>query len=255
MWIDTHAHIEGEEFDADREAVAARAFEAGVKSWINISNGLDSLKKSFDLAEKHPSVYVSVGLHPHEANEATPEILEKLAQSIDHPKVVAIGETGLDYYYENSPKKAQQELLNFFLKLAKTSGLPLSIHMRAAEEDFLASVSKIFPGEIKGVLHCFTSTWDFAQACLKRGFYISFSGIVTFKKATAVQEVAQKVPLERLLIETDAPFLAPEPFRGKRNEPAFVVKTAEYIANLRGMALKELAHATTENAKKLFGLK
>ena len=255
MWIDTHAHIEGAEFDSDREAVATRAFEAGVQSWINISNGLDSLKKSFELAEKYPSVSVSVGLHPHEANEATPEILEKLAQSIHHPKVVALGETGLDYYYENSPKKAQQELLHFFLKLAKKSGLPLSIHMRDAEEDFLAAVNEIFPDQVKGVIHCFTSNWGFAQACLKKGFYISFSGIVTFKKAKEVQEVAQKVPLEKLLVETDAPFLAPEPFRGKRNEPAYLVKTAEFIAGLRAIELKELAQATTENAKKLFGLK
>ncbi len=255
MLIDTHAHIEGEEFDQDRDEVASRAFEAGVNGWINISNGTESLKKSLALAEKYDSIYSSVGLHPHEAEGAKQEELDALAKQVNHPKVVAIGETGLDYYYENSSKEAQQKLLLFFLKLAKESGLPLSIHMRDAEEDFLRCVEEVFPDQVKGVIHCFTSTLEFAQTCLKKGFYISFSGIVTFKKSVDLQEVAKIVPLDRLLVETDAPYLTPEPFRGKRNEPAFVVKTAEKIAALKEITLEELTKQTTKNAQHLFGLK
>lgn len=255
MLIDTHAHVEGKEFDQDRDEVLARALEAGVSGWINISNGIVSLKKTLDLASKYDEIYASVGLHPHDAAEAKKEELDQLVEQVNHPKVVAIGETGLDYYYENSPKEAQQELLLFFLKLAKETDLPLSIHMRDAEDDFLKCLDQVFPDQAKGVIHCFTSTSEFAQECLKRGFYISFSGIVTFKKSVALQEVAKEVPLEKLLVETDAPFLTPEPFRGKRNEPSYVVKTAEKIAALRGITLEELATQTTQNAKTLFALK
>lgn len=254
MFIDTHAHIEGSEFDSDREEVIQRTFEAGVQGWINISNGIESFKRSCEIASKHPEVSISVGVHPHDAASVSQEELELLAKEVGHPKVVAVGETGLDYYYKNAPVAKQKELFDFFLNCAKDSGLPLSIHMREAEEDFLAFFDRVFPQGGKGVMHCFTSHWEFAKECLERGFYISFSGIVTFKKAEQIQEVAQKVPLEKMLIETDAPFLTPEPFRGKRNEPAFVVKTAEKIASLRGISVEELAEQTTRNAKALFNL-
>lgn len=252
--IDTHAHIEGEEFDSDREEVVRRALDAGVSGWINISNGLDSFRRSCELAEKHDGIYVSLGIHPHEAAETDRAEWNELAKKIDHPKVVAVGETGLDYFYENSPKDRQKDLFRFFLNLSKESGLPLSIHIRDAEADLLDCVDRVFPNEVKGVIHCFSSTPEFARDCLKRGFYISFSGIVTFKKAEPVREAAREVPLDKLLVETDAPYLAPEPLRGKRNEPAYVVKTAEKIAELKGISLEELARKSTENAKKLFGI-
>lgn len=255
MLIDSHAHLDSKEYDADREAVIARALAAGVARWLNISDGLDSFERSCALAEKYPQAYVSLGIHPHSAAEADEKMFAELAAQVRRPKVVALGETGLDYYYDNAPREKQRELFERFLKLAQETGLPLVIHEREAEADFLRLIDKFFPKGARGVMHCFTGAWPFAQECLKRGFYISFSGIVTFKNAAALQDVAKQIPLDSLMVETDAPFLTPEPFRGKRNEPAFVVRTAEKIAELRGMPLEEIARHTTANAQKLFNLK
>jgi len=254
MLIDTHAHIEGKEFDKDREEVVERALQAGVRGWINISTGTESFKKSCDLALKYPDIYVSLGVHPHDAANVKQDELDALATQVNHEKVVAIGETGLDYYYTNSPPEDQKSLFEFFLKLAQKSNLPLTIHVRDAEKELIECVDRVFPNGVKGVIHCFSSNWDFAQQFLQRGFYISFSGIVTFKKAESVQEAAKLVPLDKLLVETDAPYLAPDPYRGKRNEPAFVVKIAEKIAQLKGISLEEVAQQTTRNAQALFGI-
>lgn len=254
MLIDTHAHLETPEYDADRDEVIARALAAGVGAWINISNGLESFERSCALVAQYPQAYLAIGIHPHDVAKASIEEFEKLAAEARRSRVVALGETGLDYYYTHSPREQQQEWFERFLKLARETGLPLSIHQRSAEADFLTSVDRHFPSGAHGVMHCFTGHWEFAQACLDRGFYLSISGIVTFKNAGALREVAAKIPADRLLVETDAPFLAPEPHRGKRNEPAFIVKTAEKIAELRGASLEEIATQSTANAKRLFKL-
>lgn len=254
MFIDSHAHLESREYDADRDAVIERALAAGVTSWINISDGLESFERSRALAEKYPQTALCLGIHPHSAGETTAEQFGALAEQARRAKVVALGETGLDYYYDFAPREKQKELFERFLALSKETGLPLVIHHRQAEEDFLQIVDQFFPSGLRGVMHCFTGSWAFAEQCMARGLFISISGIVTFKNAQALREVTRQLPLDRLLIETDAPFIAPEPYRGKRNEPAYMVKTAEKIAEVRNTSVEEIAEATVQNTRKLFKL-
>jgi len=256
MYIDSHAHIEGKEFDADREDVIQRALDAGVEIIVCVGNGevaADSHAAAFSIAEQYPFIYTTVGVHPHEARLLDDRLYAQLMELSQHPKVIAWGEIGLDYHYDNSPREVQREAFRKQLRMARERGLPISIHTREAEADTLAILDEEWKDSgLGGVIHCFTGTHSFAEAAVDRGFYVSFSGVVTFKKAEELRETARALPLDRILIETDAPFLAPVPHRGRRNEPAYVVETARAIAEIRGVSLVEIGRQTSENFKRLF---
>jgi TatD DNase family protein len=258
MYIDSHAHIEGSEFDADREAVIQRALDAGVEIIVCVGNGevgADSHAAAFRVAEEYPFIYTTVGVHPHEARLLDDNLYAKLMDLSQHPKVIAWGEIGLDYHYDNSPREAQREAFREQLRMARKSHLPISIHTREAEADTLAILDEEWRDSgLGGVIHCFTGTQAFAEAAVERGFLISFSGVITFKKAEDLRETAKHLPLDRLLIETDSPFLAPVPYRGRRNEPAYVVETARCIAELRGAEAEEIGLATSKNFNRVFSL-
>ena len=258
MYIDSHAHIEGNEFDADRQAVIQRALDAGVEIIVCVGDGevaADSHAAAFRLAEEYPFIYTTVGVHPHEARLLDDELYAKLQDLSRHPKVIAWGEIGLDYHYDNSPREVQREAFKRQLRMARERRLPISIHTREAEADTLAILDDEWKESgLGGVIHCFTGTRTFAEAAVERGFLISFSGVVTFKKAEDLRETARRLPIEKLLIETDSPFLAPVPYRGRRNEPAYVIETAVAIAELRGTAAEEIGRATSENFARLFKL-
>lgn len=252
MFTDSHAHLEWESYEADFQEVLNRAKEAQVELILNIGTTLEHCKKGLEVAQSYPHIFASVGIHPHDANKVPADYIDQLKAFSKNPKVKAIGEIGLDYYYEHSPKEVQLQRFEEQVRLAQELKLPMSIHCREAFQDCFDILNKVH--YYKGVFHCFTGTQDEAKKVLELGFYISFSGIITFKKSTALQEVVKHVPLEKMLIETDAPFLAPEPHRGKRNEPAFVVLTAQKIAELKNTPLKTIAQKTTHNTKTLFNL-
>lgn len=242
------------EYDPDREAVVLRAREAGVFRIVSISTDAASARETVRLAEKFEGVFASVGVHPHDAGKIQPGDLEDLLALAAHPKVVAWGEIGLDYHYDHSPRDVQREMFQRQAGLARKAGLPLIVHTREADADTLAVLREEKAGELGGVFHCFSGDEKLARAALDMGFHISFSGIITFMKADAIRSVAKIVPADRLLVETDAPFLAPVPFRGKRNEPARVSVVAARLADVRGLPAEEIARITTENATKLFRL-
>lgn len=258
MYIDSHAHIEGSEFDRDREAVIQRALEAGVEIIVCVGDGevaADSHAAAFRIAEQYPFIYTTVGVHPHEARLLDDNLYAQLMELSRHPKVIAWGEIGLDYHYDNSPRDVQREAFRKQLRMARERGLPLSIHTREAEADTLAILEEEWKGSgLGGVIHCFTGTRAFAEAAVELGFCISFSGVITFKKAEDLRETARALPIDRILIETDSPFLAPIPYRGRRNEPAYVVETARAIAELRGLDAEALGQTTSENFTRLFRL-
>lgn|SRR6185503_15358407 len=258
MYIDSHAHIEMSDFDADRDAVIQRALDAGVELIVCVGDGdvaNNSHDGAFRLADKHPFIYTTVGVHPHEARLLDDELYARLRDLSQHPKVVAWGEIGLDYHYDNSPREVQRDAFKMQLQMARERKLPISIHTREAEADTIAILDQEWKDSgLGGVIHCFTGTRAFAEAAVERGFLISFSGVVTFKKAEDLRETARSLPLDRILIETDAPFLAPVPYRGRRNEPAYVVETALAVAELRGIEPEEFTRATSENFKRLFGI-
>jgi TatD DNase family protein len=257
MYIDSHAHIEMSDFDHDREAVIQRALDAGIEIIVCVGDGdvaSDSHDAAFRLADEHPFIYTTVGVHPHEARLLDDELYAKLRDFSQHPKVIAWGEIGLDYYYDNSPREVQRQAFKKQLRMARERKIPISIHTREAESDTLAILKEEWNDSgFGGVIHCFTGTRGFAEAAVELGFLISFSGVVTFKKAVDLQETARSLPLNKILIETDAPFLAPVPYRGRRNEPAYVVETARAISELRGVEPEEVGRVTSENFKQLFG--
>jgi TatD DNase family protein len=249
-WIDVHTHINMLEVSPEQAFAAADA--NGVGSMITIGTCPDDLPTVLQLAQKYaPRVACTLGIHPHEAALFTPEIEKWIRENATRPEVVAIGETGLDYYYNNAPQEVQIHAFRSQLKIAEDLGLPVEIHTRDAEPDTM-QILREFKGRVKGLLHCFTGTWELAEVGLDCGFNISISGVVTFKNAEALREVVRRVPLDRLHVETDAPFLAPVPHRGKKNQPAFVVHVAEQVAQLKGVTVAELALATGQNAKRLF---
>ena len=258
MFIDSHAHIEGAEFDADRSEVIQRAREAGVEVIVCVGNGdvsKDSHSAAFQLAEQNEFIYTTVGVHPHEARLLDEELSARLKDLSQHSKIIAWGEIGLDYHYDNSPREKQREALRTQLRMARERGLPVSIHTREAEADTLTILDEEWNGAgLGGVIHCFTGTRKFADAAVERGFLISFSGVVTFKKSEDLRETARALPLDRILIETDSPFLAPIPYRGRRNEPAYVVETAKALAELRGTSTAEIGRETSDNFRRLFKL-
>jgi len=253
MLIDSHCHLDFPELAADRANVLARAREAGVTGMVTIGTWVDRFEQIAAIAEAHPEVWCSVGTHPHNADQELHIQTADLVRLSAHPRCVAIGEAGLDYFYDNAPKAAQETGLRRHIAAARETGLPLVIHSRSAD-DHMAFIleAESGQGDFPFVLHCFTGGLDLAQRALALGGYISFSGIVTFKNAQTVQEVARIVPADRYLVETDAPYLAPIPFRGQSNEPAFVRHTASKVADLRGVSLEQIGRETTGNFFKLF---
>jgi TatD DNase family protein len=254
MLIDSHCHLNYKGLIEDQAAVIARAREAGVAGMLNISTRESEWDAVIATAERHANIWASIGIHPHEA-DAHPQIdTGKLVARAAHPRVIAIGETGLDYYYDHSDRAEQRRSFIAHIAAARETGLPLIVHTRDAEEDTAAILSdQMGKGAFPGVIHCFTASQDFATIALGLGLYISLSGIVTFKNARDLQETARTIPADRLLVETDAPFLAPVPHRGKTAEPAFVADTARFVAGLRGEAPEQLAAQTTANFNALFG--
>lgn len=247
MLVDSHCHLDDPQFDADRDAVIQRALAAGVEQILAIGSAPPDLEAGIRLAEAWPQILATVGVHPHDAAKATEGTFERLSQLLAHPKVVGIGEIGLDYHYDFSPREVQREVFSRQLAMARK---PVIIHTREAWDDTLRLLRE-HPG-VAGVFHCFSGGPEEAEQVLAMGFYISFTGVVTFPKALRIQEAARRVPSDRLLVETDAPYLAPVPKRGKRNEPAFVVETARRLAELRGETLDQLAAATTDNFRRVF---
>lgn len=253
MLVDSHCHLDFKDFDADREAVLSRAKQAGVDLMVTISTKVTEADKIIALAESSNALVCSVGIHPHEAGREPETSAERLVDLAKHEKVVGIGETGLDYFYEHSPRDAQKRNFRAHIEACRISQLPLIVHARDADEDTADIIEgEMGKGAYPGLIHCFTAGPDLAKRALDIGFYISISGIATFKNATDLRDTIKMVPLDRLLIETDAPFLAPVPHRGKRNEPSFVADTAAMLADLKGVTHDELATATTDNFFRLF---
>jgi len=259
MFVDSHAHIDGEEFDADRVEVVSRARASGVRAILNVGTGdphSGNFERAVALAEQFDDVYAAAGVHPHDARLYTEAAERRLSDVLGSSRrVVALGEIGLDFHYDNSPRDVQCEVFARQLRLALKLSLPVIIHSREADEETVETLrAEYMDAPRGGVMHCFGGGLKMAEDVLALGFYISFAGNVTFKKADALREVALAVPLERLLVETDCPYLSPVPFRGRRNEPAHVVETARFLAELRGVSAEEFGRVTTENFTRLFGV-
>jgi TatD DNase family protein len=257
MLADSHCHLNFPEFASDLDDVLARAKENGVGVVLTVNTKLEQAKDLQTIADRYPQVFCSVGVHPHDAANYVngyegDTLYNQVKVFAQHPKVVAIGETGLDYYYNNSPRENQISAFHDHIRASIDLTLPLIIHTRDADEDTITCLKEIGQGKAKGVFHCFSGSAELAQKALDLGFYISFSGILTFKNAESLRQIAQEVPLDRILVETDAPFLAPIPHRGKRNEPAFTRYTAELLANIKGLSYSSIETATTNNFFTLF---
>ena len=254
MFTDSHAHIDGPEFDADRDEVIQRAQAAGVTTILNVGTGdphSGVFERAVELGRTNASVYTAIGVHPHDARFYDDDVESLIKQLLASERVVAWGEIGLDFHYDNSPRDIQLEVFRRQLRSARECDVPVIIHTREAEAETIDILRSEYAGaERRGVFHCFTSSKELAQQALELDFLISFSGIVTFRKADDLREIAKQVPLTNLLIETDCPFLAPVPHRGNRNEPAYVVEVARCIAELRGLQIEEVAQVTTENFKR-----
>lgn len=255
MLIDSHAHLDDKRFDNDREKLISSLTDNGVEIVINPGADFLSSVKSVDLSIKHENIYAAVGIHPHEAKTMDENTINLLRELTNNGKVVAIGEIGLDYYYDNSPREIQQQRFREQIKLAKELNLPVIVHDRDAHKDTYDIISEEHDGSLRGVMHSYSSSVEMAKKYIDMGFYISFSGPITFKKAKQPKEVATEIPLEYIMIETDSPYLTPEPHRGKRNEPLNVRYVAEKIAELKGVSFEEVAKKTSENVKTLFNIK
>jgi len=254
MLFDTHTHMDAPEFEEDRDAAMARAVEAGVSRLVNIGFNRETIPTTLALAEKYDFVYAAIGWHPVDAIDMQEGDLEWIESLCSHEKVVAIGEIGLDYHWDKSPKDVQHRVLREQIALAKRVKLPIVIHNREAHEDTIRILKEENASEVGGIMHAFSGSWETAKICLDMGFHLSFGGPVTFKNAKQPKEVLEKTPMDRLLIETDAPYLTPHPYRGKRNETAYVRLVAETAAQLKGVSLEEIAEQTMKNANKLFGI-
>jgi TatD DNase family protein len=254
MLIDTHAHLDMRDFNDDRESVIERAREAGVEYIITVGTTVESSRDAVLLAERYDCVYAAIGIHPHEVKDVLHPAYEILRHFAKHDKVVAYGEVGLDYYYEHSPRTDQKQKFRDMLREARELDLPIIVHDREAHEDTLRILSEEWSPDLGGVIHCFSGDSAMAQKVIEMGFSISIAGPVTFPKAESLREVVQQVPIEHILIETDAPYLAPQLVRGKRNEPAYVRQTAEAIARIKGLSFDDVARITSYNALQLFGI-
>ena len=252
-FVDSHCHLNYKGLVEDQGAVIQRARDAGVGCMLAINTKLKEYSEIVDIVESHPDVFGTVGIHPHEAENEPDVALEALVSRSAHPKIVGVGETGLDYFYDNAPRDMQKVNFRAHIAAARETGLPVVVHTRDADEDCVSIIEEeMEKGVFTGVIHCFTASQFLADSVLKMGFYISISGIATFKNAKSLQETVKTIPEDRLLVETDAPFLAPVPHRGKTCEPAFVMDTARYVAELRGMEFEALQKATTDNFFNLF---
>ncbi|KAB2846981.1 MAG: TatD family deoxyribonuclease [Hyphomicrobiaceae bacterium] len=254
MLVDHHCHLDFPDFDAERAELVERAASAGVTTLVSISTRIRELERLLGIVAAFDNVFCSVGTHPHNADSELDIPVEEIVRLSDHPKVVAIGEAGLDYHYKKSSPEGQAEGLQRHIKAARITGLPLVIHSREADADMARILEEAASSEgpFTAVLHCFTAGAELARRAIALGHYVSFSGVLTFKNAEALRAIAAELPLDRLLVETDSPYLAPPPYRGKRNEPAFVVETARVLAKVRGMSFEEIAAATTRNAFRLY---
>lgn len=254
MYIDTHVHLNADQYEEDLQEVIDRALEAKVERMVVIGFDRKTIERTMQLIEQYDFVYGVIGWHPVDAIDCTQQDLEWIEQLASHPKIVGIGETGLDYYWDKSPKDVQQELFRKQIQLAQKINLPIVIHNRDATGDVVQILREENAASVGGVMHCFSGSVETARECIAMNFMISLGGPVTFKNARLPKEVATEIALEHLMIETDAPYLAPHPHRGKRNEPAFVPLVAEEIARLKGLTIEEIAQATTANAKNFFGI-
>ena len=252
MFIDSHAHLEMKEFDRDRGEVIERAWAAGVETIVTVGTNLSLSRKALSIARQYENVYATIGIHPHDAAKADDKVLDELKLLAGDAKVVAYGEIGLDFFRNISPREKQIEIFATQLQIAKALDLPVVIHDRDAHEQTLTMVRD--SGVRRGVFHCFSGEWNMARKCIDLGFYISIPGVVTFEKSKVLREVARQVPADAILLETDCPYLTPEPHRGKRNEPSFMVHTAQKVADIRGVSIEELAAVATANTRRLFGL-
>lgn len=253
MLVDSHCHLDFDDFDDDLDELLARAKENGVTAMLNAGNNIDELERQLALSEKYPFIYTAVGVHPHNASEYEHITAEDIIKETHHKKVVAIGECGLDYFYDYSPRDMQIRLFKEHIKAAQQTGLPLIIHTREADDDTISILDEAYKEQpFSGEIHCFSSSKALADFALSIGFYISASGIITFNKSGDLRDIFETIPLDRLLVETDSPFLAPIPMRGHRNEPAYVLYTAERLAQLRNIPLEKLAQITSDNFYRLF---
>ncbi|WP_037035845.1 TatD family hydrolase [Pseudovibrio sp. JE062] len=253
MLVDSHCHLDFPDFAEERDQIIERAHEAGVKLMVTICTRVRKFEQIKEIAEAYDSVYCSVGTHPHQAGEETDVTAEELIELSKHPKVVAIGEAGLDYFYDNASPEDQEKVLRTHIKAARETQLPLVIHSRDADDDMMRILEEEMKvGAFPALLHCFSSGKELAMKGLELGLYVSFSGILTFKRSTELREIAAELPIDRLLVETDAPYLAPQPWRGKRNEPAYVAHTNKVLAEALGVSEEEMADATTQNFLRLF---
>ncbi|WP_409272945.1 TatD family hydrolase [Neobacillus sp. SCS-31] len=254
MLIDTHAHLNAEQYEEDIEEVIGRAKENGVEKIVVVGFDRPTIEKAIELAETHDFIYACVGWHPVDAIDMTDEDLSWIEELAAHPKVVALGETGLDYHWDKSPRDIQKEVFRKQIRLAKKVKLPIVIHNREATADIVQILKEENASEVGGIMHCFSGSVEIAKQCVEMNFYISLGGPVTFKNAVKPKEVAAELPLDKLLVETDCPYLTPHPHRGKRNEPSYVKLVAEEIARIKGIPFEDVAKATTENAMRLFGI-
>ncbi|MBN6889759.1 TatD DNase family protein [Cytobacillus horneckiae] len=254
MFFDTHVHLNDLQYSEDLQEVIDRAKAAGISRMVVVGFDRPTITKAMELIEKYDFLYASIGWHPVDAIDMTEEDLLWIEELSQHPKVVAIGEMGLDYHWDKSPKEIQKAVFKKQIQLAKKVKLPIVIHNREATADIVEILKEEDAGEVGGIMHCFSGSPEIAKECIDMNFYISLGGPVTFKNAKRPKEVAAEIPLEKLLIETDCPYLAPHPYRGKRNEPSYVTLVAEQIAEIKGLTVEEVASKTTDNAKKLFGI-
>ena len=254
MLVDSHAHLEMKDFDRDRDRVIARALEAGVGYILTVATTIPDMHKALEISQKYESVYVALGIHPHEVKDINKGDYDELRSLAREKKVIAFGEIGLDFFRDYSPREVQQARFRELLRLGRELGLPIILHDRDAHREILEVLEEEGNGQWKGVFHCFSGDYTMARKILQMGFFLSIPGTVTFKKALTQQEVVQKIPLEKILLETDCPYLAPEPYRGKRNEPAFIRNTAEKIASLKRLSFEDVARITSLNARELFGI-
>ncbi|MDQ0327147.1 TatD DNase family protein [Rhodopseudomonas julia] len=254
MLVDSHCHLDFPDFESERDAVVERARAAGIVRMVTISTRVSEFDKIRSIAEAYDDIYCSVGTHPHNADEEPDVTTEDLVALAAHPKVVGIGEAGLDYFYDNASREGQAAGLRRHIGAARETGLPLIIHSRDADDDMAAILKdEMGKGAFPALLHCFSSGRALAETGIELGLYVSFSGILTFKKSTEIREIARDLPADRLLVETDSPYLAPMPYRGKRNEPSFVAHTASVLAECRGVSVEEIGELTSDNFFRLFG--
>ena len=252
MLIDTHCHLDFKDFKDDLDAVLNRSRDSGIGCIINVGSSVKGTVRSVQLAEEHDFIYAAVGIHPHEADSVGDDDIKTFSEFLKKSKVVGVGEIGLDYYKNISSKENQKRLFIRLLEIAGFAGLPLIIHNRDAHKDMIDILKNIMGSSVKGVMHCFSGDGAFLKTCLDMGFFISFTCNITYKNADALRRIAGSVPMDRMLLETDAPFLAPQDFRGKRNEPMYVKYVAEEISKIKGLSFEEVARVTTDNAQKLF---